>query len=58
MRDKVDLAEELATFDEPFAPRIVGHYNGKKLRSRRPTASSSGTRTPTRTTCSSCWRGS
>ena len=31
MRDKVNLAEKLATFDEPFAPRIVGHYNGNKL---------------------------
>jgi mannose-6-phosphate isomerase-like protein (cupin superfamily) len=31
MRDKVNLAETLATFDEPFAPRIVGRYNGNKL---------------------------
>ena len=31
MRDKVNLAETLATFDEPFSPRIVGHYNGNKL---------------------------
>ena len=31
MRDKINLAEKLATFDEPFAPRIVGHYNGNKL---------------------------
>jgi len=31
MRDKVNLAETLATFDEPFSPRIVGRYNGNKL---------------------------
>ena len=31
MQDKVNLAETLATFDEPFSPRIVGHYNGNKL---------------------------
>src|SRR4030095_16743877 len=31
MRDKVNLAEALATFDEPFSPRIVGRYNGNKL---------------------------
>jgi mannose-6-phosphate isomerase-like protein (cupin superfamily) len=31
MRDKVNLAETLATFDEPFSPRIIGHYNGNKL---------------------------
>jgi mannose-6-phosphate isomerase-like protein (cupin superfamily) len=29
--EPVDLAEALATFDEPFAPRIVGYYNGNKL---------------------------
>jgi mannose-6-phosphate isomerase-like protein (cupin superfamily) len=31
MRDKVNLVEKLATFDEPFSPRIVGRYNGNKL---------------------------
>lgn len=31
MQDKVNLAETLATFDEPFSPRIVGRYNGNKL---------------------------
>ena len=31
MRDKVNLAEALATFDEPFAPRIIGRYNDNKL---------------------------
>ena len=31
MDDKVDLAAKLASFDEPFAPRIVGHYNGNKI---------------------------
>ena len=31
MHDKVNLAETLATFDEPFSPRIVGRYNGNKL---------------------------
>ena len=31
MRDKVNLAETLATFDEPFSPRIIGRYNGNKL---------------------------
>jgi mannose-6-phosphate isomerase-like protein (cupin superfamily) len=28
---KVDLAGALATFDEAFQPRIVGHYNGNKV---------------------------
>ena len=31
MRDKVDLAEKLASFDDVFAPRIVGHYNRNKI---------------------------
>jgi mannose-6-phosphate isomerase-like protein (cupin superfamily) len=31
MDDKVNLAEALATFDEPFRPRIVGTYNDSKL---------------------------
>ena len=31
MRDKVNLAEALATFDEPFSPRIIGRYNDNKL---------------------------
>jgi mannose-6-phosphate isomerase-like protein (cupin superfamily) len=31
MQDKVNLAATLATFDEPFSPRIVGRYNGNKL---------------------------
>jgi mannose-6-phosphate isomerase-like protein (cupin superfamily) len=31
MQDKVNLAETLATFDEPFSPRIIGRYNGNKL---------------------------
>jgi len=31
MQDKVNLAETLGTFDEPFSPRIVGRYNGNKL---------------------------
>jgi mannose-6-phosphate isomerase-like protein (cupin superfamily) len=29
--DKVDLAEALASFDEPFQPRIVGRYNDSKI---------------------------
>jgi mannose-6-phosphate isomerase-like protein (cupin superfamily) len=29
--DKVDLAEKLASFDDVFAPRIVGRYNGNKI---------------------------
>jgi mannose-6-phosphate isomerase-like protein (cupin superfamily) len=29
--DKVNLSEKLATFDEPFSPRIVGYYNDEKL---------------------------
>ncbi len=28
---KVTLAEKLASFDEAFAPKIVGYYNGNKL---------------------------
>ncbi len=31
MNDKVDLAAALATFDEPFAPRIVARMNDYKL---------------------------
>ena len=31
MQDKVNLAEALATFDEPFSPRIIGRYNDNKL---------------------------
>ena len=31
MDDKVNLAEALATFDEPFRPRIVGTMNDLKL---------------------------
>jgi mannose-6-phosphate isomerase-like protein (cupin superfamily) len=29
--EKVDLAAALATFDEPFQPRIVGRYNDSSL---------------------------
>jgi mannose-6-phosphate isomerase-like protein (cupin superfamily) len=29
--DKVNLDEKLAGIDEPFQPRIVGHYNENKL---------------------------
>ena len=29
--DKVNLKEALASFDEPFQPRIVGRYNGSKI---------------------------
>lgn len=28
---KVDLAAALATFDEPWSPRIIGRYNGNKI---------------------------
>jgi mannose-6-phosphate isomerase-like protein (cupin superfamily) len=28
---KVDLAAALATFDEPWSPRIVGRYKGNKI---------------------------
>jgi mannose-6-phosphate isomerase-like protein (cupin superfamily) len=28
---KVDLVAALATFDEPWSPRIVGRYNGNKI---------------------------
>lgn len=31
MDDKVNLAEKLASFDQAFAPRIVGHFNGHKI---------------------------
>lgn len=31
MRDKVNLAEKLASFDELFQPKIVGAFNGHKL---------------------------
>ena len=31
MGDKVNLADALASFDEVFAPRIVGRYNGNKI---------------------------
>ena len=29
--DKVNLAEKLASFDEPFSPRIVGYFNDTKI---------------------------
>jgi hypothetical protein len=28
---KVDLAAALETFEEPWSPRIVGHYNENKI---------------------------
>ena len=31
MDDRVDLAEKLASFDDHFAPRIVGYYNANKI---------------------------
>jgi mannose-6-phosphate isomerase-like protein (cupin superfamily) len=31
LEDTVNLREKLATFDEPFQPRIVGRYNDSKL---------------------------
>ncbi len=31
MNDKVNLADKLASFDEPFSPRIVGYMNDYKL---------------------------
>jgi mannose-6-phosphate isomerase-like protein (cupin superfamily) len=31
VEDKVNLAETLATFDEPYSPRIVGYLNDYKL---------------------------
>jgi hypothetical protein len=47
---KVDLKAALATFDEPWSPRIVGRYNVNKPSSRKAHGELSGTRTPTRTT--------
>jgi mannose-6-phosphate isomerase-like protein (cupin superfamily) len=31
MEDKINLEQKLATFDEPFSPRIVGYLNDYKL---------------------------
>jgi mannose-6-phosphate isomerase-like protein (cupin superfamily) len=31
LRDKIDLAAALASFDEAFQPRIVGDYNESKI---------------------------
>ncbi len=31
MNDTVNLAGKLATFDEPFQPKIVGYYNDNKV---------------------------
>ncbi len=31
MTDKVNLREKLALFDEIFAPKIIGRYNGNKV---------------------------
>ena len=31
MLEKVNLAEKLASFDEPFSPKIVGFYNDTKI---------------------------
>jgi mannose-6-phosphate isomerase-like protein (cupin superfamily) len=33
--EKVNLAEKLASFDEPFSPRIVGYYNDTKIQVAR-----------------------
>jgi mannose-6-phosphate isomerase-like protein (cupin superfamily) len=35
MDDKVNLADKLASFDEAFAPRIVGRYNDNKIQVAR-----------------------
>ena len=53
MRDKVNLAETLATFDEPFSPRIVGRYNGNKLQVAKTRGEFVWHAHPTRTTSSS-----
>jgi mannose-6-phosphate isomerase-like protein (cupin superfamily) len=31
MRDKVNLVEKLASFEEHFQPKIVGYFNGHKI---------------------------
>jgi mannose-6-phosphate isomerase-like protein (cupin superfamily) len=31
LRDAVNLADKLASFDEHFAPKIVGYYNDDKI---------------------------
>ena len=31
MSEKVNLAEKLATFEETFQSKIVGHYNDGKI---------------------------
>ena len=31
MAEKVNVGEKLATFDEPWSPRIVARYNGNKI---------------------------
>ena len=31
MDEPVDVARALATFDEPFSPRIIGRYNENKI---------------------------
>ena len=31
MKEPVNLAGKLATFDEAFQPRIIGYYNDNKL---------------------------
>ena len=35
MRDPVDLAGKLATFEEAFQPRIVGYFNDTKIQVAR-----------------------
>jgi mannose-6-phosphate isomerase-like protein (cupin superfamily) len=31
VKDKVNLAEKLASFDEHFQPKIIGEFNGNKI---------------------------
>ena len=58
MHDKVDLAESLASFEEPWSPRIVARDNDEKVVVVKADGEFVGTATRTPATSSSCSPGS
>ena len=56
MTEKVNLAQKLGLFDEPWQPKIVARINDSDVRVVKVKASSSGTSTRTPTTSSSSFK--
>jgi hypothetical protein len=54
--EKIDLARKLALFQETWSPKIVGRVNDCLVKLVKLRASSCGTTTRRRTSCSSCSR--